>query len=240
MVHRTQPRSGSPLSELEASTLNAVDRAFAPARRAADRRVLGARAVTRRNAEVVNRLREANAPVVDAIVNGARQAINMGVDDAVEEAPPPDTPEGEAQAQAAHFNPHADDSTIDRLTADLRAATSDDVRRVTRTAAARATADALGLTNVVDQVNRVASNLVVTKLIGAYNRGRRWYAGLFRYELQWVTVEDNRVCPVCRPLDGQTIASQRSFRREGVTWSDVPGQPPAHPRCRCYTRVVRP
>ena len=52
------------------------------------------------------------------------------------------------------------------------------------------------------------------------------------YRRIWQTHEDDRVCPICRPLDGKD-------ERE---WSDrFPGGPPAHPNCRCSVslRLVR-
>jgi hypothetical protein len=43
----------------------------------------------------------------------------------------------------------------------------------------------------------------------------------------WRTAADERVCPVCGPLDG-------------MEWpSDVGPQPPAHPNCRCQRLVSR-
>lgn len=240
MAHRTQPESGSPITRLEQEAMTAVDRALAPAVREASRLVTQPLQIIRRNASVVNRLREANAPIIDTIVTASRDAVNMGVDDAVEEAPPPDTPEGQAQAAAAHFNPHADDSTLDRLTADMNV--SGDVRALTNRAQAVASTDTRGMLigGTVRDINLAAVQLVRTKLIGAYNRGRRWYAGLFAYELEWVTVGDSRVCPICDPLNSQTIATTKAFTSERADFQDVPGQPPAHPRCRCYTKVVRP
>lgn len=41
----------------------------------------------------------------------------------------------------------------------------------------------------------------------------------------WVTEHDERVCPICRPLDGQP----EYLWRERFPWG-----PPAHARCRCY------
>lgn len=41
----------------------------------------------------------------------------------------------------------------------------------------------------------------------------------------WVTERDERVCPICRPLDGQP----EYLWRERFPWG-----PPAHARCRCY------
>lgn len=45
----------------------------------------------------------------------------------------------------------------------------------------------------------------------------------------WKTERDDKVCPICRPLDGQP---------EPV-WRDKFGKgPPAHPRCRCEIEIV--
>jgi hypothetical protein len=41
----------------------------------------------------------------------------------------------------------------------------------------------------------------------------------------WVTAKDDRVCPICAPLDG---LGERSWR------IDFPSGPPAHINCRCY------
>lgn len=41
----------------------------------------------------------------------------------------------------------------------------------------------------------------------------------------WRTERDGRVCPVCRPLDGQP---------EPVWRNTAPAGPPAHPNCRCW------
>lgn len=57
----------------------------------------------------------------------------------------------------------------------------------------------------------------------------------------WQTVRDDRVCPICRPLHGKVGefrtgwvhpgGSGDSGKHGGSTF-----QPPAHPRCRCFTR----
>lgn len=44
---------------------------------------------------------------------------------------------------------------------------------------------------------------------------------------EWRTAEDERVCPVCGPLEGE----QRPF---GQSFGDGVNNPPAHPRCRCW------
>jgi SPP1 gp7 family putative phage head morphogenesis protein len=49
-------------------------------------------------------------------------------------------------------------------------------------------------------------------------------------ESEWVTVNDERVCPTCGPLDGQRAPLRGTFPG-GI---DVP----AHPGCRCFVRPV--
>lgn len=45
----------------------------------------------------------------------------------------------------------------------------------------------------------------------------------------WVTAIDERVCPTCRPMDGQTVPFKESFSLGGARLM----VPPAHPNCRC-------
>ena len=47
------------------------------------------------------------------------------------------------------------------------------------------------------------------------------------FKREWRTARDERVCPVCGPLDGVIVGLEEKF----------PGGlagPPAHPRCRCW------
>lgn len=49
-------------------------------------------------------------------------------------------------------------------------------------------------------------------------------------EMEWVTVNDERVCPQCGPLDGKRASLRGNFEGgAGV---------PAHPGCRCFVRPV--
>lgn len=56
----------------------------------------------------------------------------------------------------------------------------------------------------------------------------------------WVTERDGKVCPICRPLDGQPQSRWEEITAAGGHSQDVLsfiGQgPPAHPNCRCSTR----
>ncbi len=45
----------------------------------------------------------------------------------------------------------------------------------------------------------------------------------------WVTAKDERVCPICRPLNRVTAVIGAPYRHA----DDVFDGPPAHPRCRC-------
>ena len=48
---------------------------------------------------------------------------------------------------------------------------------------------------------------------------------------RWLTAEDEKVCPICAPLDHTT--------KESGAWDEagLPDGPPAHPRCRCQAVV---
>jgi SPP1 gp7 family putative phage head morphogenesis protein len=49
-------------------------------------------------------------------------------------------------------------------------------------------------------------------------------------ELQvWIVTDDDRLCPICEPLDGETAAIDGEFESDGETYDG----PPAHPNCRC-------
>lgn len=46
---------------------------------------------------------------------------------------------------------------------------------------------------------------------------------------EWIVTPDDRLCPICEPLDGQTVKLGAKFDTE---LGKVDG-PPAHPNCRC-------
>ena len=53
---------------------------------------------------------------------------------------------------------------------------------------------------------------------------------------RWVTAEDERVCPVCAPLDGVTVPLHGKFHSaEGSFYA-----PGVHPNCRCDIELVYP
>ena len=65
--------------------------------------------------------------------------------------------------------------------------------------------------------------------------------------MRWYTAEDERVCPLCGPLDGKVVSIDQNFFDKGDTVQgsdgstlevsyDHVGAPPLHPDCRCYVR----
>jgi len=101
------------------------------------------------------------------------------------------------------------------------------------------------LTEKVDTIeSKRAETLARTEIIESHST-----ATLDRYEEAgvdvvshgvWTTADDDRVCPVCRALEGleATVDEMREteFQMDGVSF-DVKLRPPAHPNCRC---VIRP
>jgi hypothetical protein len=50
---------------------------------------------------------------------------------------------------------------------------------------------------------------------------------------RWFTNNDDRVCPICAPLNNTEIGIDESWIVDGVEYEN----PPAHPNCRCWTSV---
>jgi hypothetical protein len=82
-----------------------------------------------------------------------------------------------------------------------------------------------------------AETIARTEVMTASNRGQQeaWSqaedAGLLTGDEKqvWIVTPDDRLCPICEPLEGETAPLGGTFRVEG---DDIDG-PPAHPRCRC-------
>lgn len=51
------------------------------------------------------------------------------------------------------------------------------------------------------------------------------------YKRTWITTPDDRLCPVCEPLDGEVASA------EGL-YADIFDGPPAHPNCRCTEGIA--
>ncbi len=68
-----------------------------------------------------------------------------------------------------------------------------------------------------------------TEMLRAHNQGRlKFHQQVGVEKLEWMTMEDERVCPVCGPLDGKVFDTGRF------------PQQPAHPNCRCTSVVAWP
>jgi len=82
-----------------------------------------------------------------------------------------------------------------------------------------------------------ARNIARTESMSAINRGVKeaWrqnkkalgYRGLVE---EWIVTPDDRLCPVCLPLDGVQANDEGNF----ADYSN----PPAHPQCRCTMGLV--
>jgi len=68
----------------------------------------------------------------------------------------------------------------------------------------------------------------VTEVTRAYSEGKKvaWAESGVVQGYEWMTANDELVCPICAPLSGQKVKAGRTFPG-GFTG------PPAHPRCRC-------
>lgn len=66
-----------------------------------------------------------------------------------------------------------------------------------------------------------------TEVLRAHNMGRkRFYSQVGVEKMEWMTMSDERTCPVCGPLDGKIFSADK-----------FPPQP-AHPFCRCTNLPV--
>lgn len=87
-----------------------------------------------------------------------------------------------------------------------------------------------------------ALSAAVTEVTRAYARGNQIVGEALAKEFPdvpvikiWYTNNDERVCPICEPLDGKEVGIDEPFP------ADVEGDlllPPAHTRCRCWTETT--
>lgn len=77
-----------------------------------------------------------------------------------------------------------------------------------------------------------AEAVVISEITRSYAEGNRaaWRESRVIQQMRWRTSADERVCPVCAPLEGRTTILDGEF--EGGMF------PPAHPRCRCWITPV--
>jgi SPP1 gp7 family putative phage head morphogenesis protein len=99
------------------------------------------------------------------------------------------------------------------------------------------------LTDRIDSVGKHRATMIArTEMINAHSEGylNRMADEQERQDTtiavshEWQTARDDRVCPICKPLNGVnfTIPEMResTFELDGQTWQL---KPPAHPQCRC-------
>jgi SPP1 gp7 family putative phage head morphogenesis protein len=92
---------------------------------------------------------------------------------------------------------------------------------------------------ILDDPKR-ADLVASTESTRAYAQGNRivWQKTNEEYGLKikrmWLTANDERVCPICGGLDGQTVDLDEPFVLDGVEYDSQP----AHPRCRCDGAAV--
>ncbi len=230
-----EPDNTTPdLNTLETQTRARLDQHLKPARREAERPAHTPADTARRNNRVLQRLRQARAAITETATRATHQALTLGAQGAATEAPPPP---GNTQPTTP------DQPTTQTLTADIDL--REDIRYIITNQGIRIETgppqpnQPTTLERIIQTAERLW-NTITTRIHDAFNRGRRWYAQLFNYELRWYTRTDERVCPTCRPLNGHTIASTQGFEPTTPTeWPGTPHQPPAHYRCRCYTQVIQ-
>ena len=83
-----------------------------------------------------------------------------------------------------------------------------------------------------------ADMIATTEVTRAATEGERALIDLLReqgllFRDIWETANDERVCPICEPLDGQERGPSGYVHPD---MGDTYDGPPAHPRCRCRER----
>jgi SPP1 gp7 family putative phage head morphogenesis protein len=78
-----------------------------------------------------------------------------------------------------------------------------------------------------------AERIAITEVTTAYQQGSEdaWRASEVVSEMEWVTVNDELVCPQCGPMQGERAPL-------GGTFPGGIAAPPRHINCRCFTRPV--
>lgn len=97
---------------------------------------------------------------------------------------------------------------------------------------------------VARKVRERSRTIARTEIMTALNEGAResWREakgdGLLSAEAvkEWIVTPDEKLCPICAPLDGVQVPLDEDFETEN---GSLPG-PPAHPNCRCAQAVTEP
>lgn len=82
-----------------------------------------------------------------------------------------------------------------------------------------------------------AEMISVTEVTRAFGEGNlvAWRESGVVHSKRWMTAEDELVCPICTPLDGEVIELDSI---DFSTLNGHVGSPPAHVRCRCWLQPV--
>ncbi len=116
----------------------------------------------------------------------------------------------------------------------------DDVTETTRKGIRRIVARLGNLNDAIGDIEALvldadrAETIARTESMRAVHEGQRqlWRQGVEEGLLDadvkraWITTPDDRLCPICEPLDGETAALDEDYV-DGIA------APPAHPNCRC-------
>jgi len=94
------------------------------------------------------------------------------------------------------------------------------------------------------QFGRVrAERIAVTEVTRAYSQGQRMARETLKEQFpgvtvvdRWFTNNDDLVCPVCGPLDGEERENGEQFYQPEDAYQD--GYPPRHPNCRCWINTT--
>jgi SPP1 gp7 family putative phage head morphogenesis protein len=121
----------------------------------------------------------------------------------------------------------------------ISATTRDEIRGLVESAFE----DQFTVDDLADEIDRVigdearSETIARTETMTAANAGQQeaWDQAVDKglltgTELQvWIVTPDDRLCPICEPLDGVTAGLDETFEVDG----DAIDGPPAHPNCRC-------
>ena len=99
---------------------------------------------------------------------------------------------------------------------------------------------AMTIQDVMDQMpfdSGRALKIAVTEITRAYAQGQRIAGRELKKQFpdvkvtkKWFTNNDDRVCEICAPLDGQEVELDEDYDSEGTKIDE----PPAHISCRCW------
>lgn len=120
---------------------------------------------------------------------------------------------------------------------------SDDTREQIRDAVEAAFEEQYDVDELASEIEDIigdperAEVIARTETMRASNEGQleAWdqatEAGLLTGDEQkeWIVTPDDRLCPICEPMEGATAGLSDDFNVDG----DHIDAPPAHPRCRC-------